>query len=157
MMDGFVKAFLKSSLAWLVIGTTGGILMALYPAWTVYRPAHAHSVVLGFVTMMIFGVAYHVVPRFSGAPLPSQRLPVVHWWLSNVGLAVMAGGFIARGSGLSGAVWLLAIGGVLSASGAYVFAWTIWRTIDASPIGKVPQRAPAEPVAIGRPSRPAMP
>lgn len=148
-MDGFVKAFLKASLVWLVLGTTGGILMAMHPAWTVYRPAHAHSVVLGFVAMMIYGVAYHVVPRFSGAPLPSQRVPVVHWWLSNGGLLLLVLGFMARASGVAGAAVLLSVGGSMAAIGAYTFAWSIWRTIDASPIGK----APVQAVALSRGQR----
>lgn len=149
-MDGFVKAFLKASLVWLVLGTTGGILMAMRPEWTVHRPAHAHSVVLGFVAMMIYGVAYHVVPRFSGAPLPSQRMPVVHWWMSNVGLALLVLGFMARAGGAAVAPVLLGTGGTLSALGAYAFAWAVWRTIDASPLGKVPQRPVVVPVAISR-------
>jgi cbb3-type cytochrome oxidase subunit 1 len=149
-MDGFVKAFLKASLVWLVLGTTGGIAMALYPAWTVYRPAHAHVVMLGFVAMMIFGVAYHVVPRFSGAPLPSRRTPAVHWAMSNAGLLLLALGFMARANGVSWASWLLSVGGALSALGAYLFSWTIWRTIDASPLGKTPPLTGPEPVVIGR-------
>ena len=55
-MDWFVKAFLKASLAWLALGVTLGATMAAHPAYTIYRPAHAHMVLLGFVTMMIFGV-----------------------------------------------------------------------------------------------------
>ncbi len=153
-MDGFVKAFLKASLVWLVLGTTGGILMAMHPAWTVYRPAHAHSVSLGFVAMMIYGVAYHVVPRFAGAQLPSQRTPVLHWWMSNVGLLLLTLGFMARASSAGLASLLLAFGGSLSALGAYIFAWAIWRTIDASPIGKVPPPAAVLPVQIGRPNQP---
>lgn len=153
-MDGFVKAFLKASLFWLVLGTTGGILMAMHPAWTVYRPAHAHTVSLGFVAMMIYGVAYHVVPRFTGAPLPSQRTPVVHWWMSNVGLVLLALGFVARASSAGPASLLLASGGSLSALGAYTFAWAIWRTIDASPLRKVSQPSAVIPVTIGRPTPP---
>ena len=32
-------------------------------------PSHMHMVLLGFVTMMIYGVAYHVIPRFTGHAL----------------------------------------------------------------------------------------
>ena len=49
-MDWFVKAFLKASLVWLVLGVTLGVAMAAHPVWTVYRPAHMHMVLLGFVT-----------------------------------------------------------------------------------------------------------
>ena len=72
-MEWFVKAFLKASLAWLALGVTLGLAMAAHPVWTVYRAAHMHMVLLGFVTMMIYGVAYHVIPRFAGFPLHSRR------------------------------------------------------------------------------------
>ena len=53
-MDWFVKAFIKASLAWLVLGVSLGVAMAVRPAWLVYRPAHLHMALLGFVAMMIF-------------------------------------------------------------------------------------------------------
>jgi hypothetical protein len=52
-MDWFVKAFLKASVAWLAIGVTLGVAMAVHPAFIIYRPAHVHMNLLGFVTMMI--------------------------------------------------------------------------------------------------------
>jgi cbb3-type cytochrome oxidase subunit 1 len=129
-MDWFVKAFLKASVAWLSAGVTLGLAMAARPAWTIYRPAHAHMVLLGFATMMIFGVAYHVVPRFAGNPLHSRRAAGAHWWVSNAGLALMATGFVLRVHAVAAAPALLAVGGMLSAAGAYTFAYLIWRTID---------------------------
>ena len=129
-MEWFVKAFLKASLAWLGIGVTLGIAMAVHPAWAVYRTAHFHMNLLGFVAMMIFGVAYHVIPRFTGHPLHHRKLAIAHWWLSNVGLLLLAAGFVdvARASSLG---WVcVSIGGVLSAAGAYAFIYNLWRTID---------------------------
>ena len=128
-MEWFVRAFLKASLSWLVLGVTLGVAMALLPAWVAYRPAHMHMVLLGFVTMMIYGVAYHVIPRFAGRPLVSARAAVLHWWLSNVGLALMALGFVLRVHVGATATPILAAGGVASALGAYTFAALIWRTI----------------------------
>ena len=129
-MDWFVKAFLKASLAWLALGVTLGGAMAVRPAWTVYRLAHVHMLLLGFVTMMIHGVAYHVIPRFSARPLHSRRAPVAHWWVANAGLALMVLGFVLRVRGVTAATTLLGAGGVLSALGAYTFAYVAWRTID---------------------------
>jgi cbb3-type cytochrome oxidase subunit 1 len=129
-MEWFVKAFLKASLAWLVAGVTLGVAMAAHPVWTVYRPAHAHMVLLGFATMMIYGVAYHVIPRFSGHVLHSRRAAGAHFWCSNVGLALLVAGFALRAVGASAGTALLATGGLLSAAGAYVFAYVLWRTID---------------------------
>jgi cbb3-type cytochrome oxidase subunit 1 len=129
-MEWFVRAFLKASLAWLALGVTLGVAMAAHPVWTIYRLAHMHMVLLGFVTMMIFGVAYHVIPRFAGFPLRSRRGATVHWWISNLGLAGMVIGFVFRARGVPTATAVLALGGVASALGAYLFAFLIWRTID---------------------------
>lgn len=86
-MDGSVKAFIKASVGWLTLGVTLSAAMAVRSQWSVYRPAHLHMLTLGFVAMMIFRVGYHVIPRIVGHPLISQRLPLVHWWASNVGLS----------------------------------------------------------------------
>ena len=134
-MDWFVKAFLKASLAWLAAGVSLGLAMAIHPAWTVYRTAHLHMNLLGFVAMMIFGVAYHVIPRFTGHPLHSRRLATVQWWLANLGLATFVAGFVWLPHAMfaTRARVCVGIGGVLSAAAAYVFVYNIWRTIDGAP------------------------
>ena len=129
-MEWFVRAFLKASLAWLALGVTLGAAMGAHPLWTVYLPAHLHMVLLGFVTMMIYGVAYHVIPRFTGHPLHNRRAGGVHWWLSNVGLALMVCGFVARVARPGMGTLVLSVGGTLSALGAYTFVYVIWRTVD---------------------------
>ena len=130
-MDWFVKAFLRSSLAWLAMGVTIGVGMAVHPAWAVYRLVHLHMNLLGFVTMMIYGVAYHVIPRFTGHPLHARALAGAQWWAANVGLALMATGFVLRARGsVDVSTAILATGGCLSAFSAYAFVYNIWRTID---------------------------
>src|SRR3954469_13066679 len=98
-MSPTVCDFLQSSLSWLAMGVTLGVAMAAHPVWTVYRLAHVHMMLLGFVTMMICGVAYHVIPRFAGFPLHSRRAAVWHWWISNAGLVLMVAGFASRARG----------------------------------------------------------
>ncbi len=129
-MEWFVRTFLKASLAWLAVGVTLGVAMAAYPPWTVYRPAHLHANVLGFVAMMIFGVAYHVIPRFAGHALHSAVLARAHVWLANVGLAAMLAGFALVARGMRAGTPVLALGGLASAAGAYAFVYNLWRTID---------------------------
>ena len=131
-MDWFVKAFLKASLAWLGAGVSLGVAMAVRPAWTVYRTAHLHMNLLGFVAMMIFGVAYHVIPRFSGHPLHSRRLAAIHWWLANSGLAVFVAGCVMLPHTAFGTLArvVVAAGGILSAGASYAFVYNLWRTID---------------------------
>ncbi|HYD52882.1 MAG TPA: cbb3-type cytochrome c oxidase subunit I, partial [Gemmatimonadaceae bacterium] len=116
-MEWYVKAFLKASLAWLALGVTLGVAMAAVPAWVAYRPAHLHMVLLGFVAMMIFGVAYHVIPRFAGHPLASRRAASAHWWIANLGLVAMVTGFVLRVQVGRAATPLLAIGGTCAALG----------------------------------------
>jgi cbb3-type cytochrome oxidase subunit 1 len=129
-MTWFVRAFLKASLAWLALGVSAGVAMAAHPVWTVYRLAHVHMLLLGFVAMMIFGVAYHVIPRFVGFSLHRPALAGVHWWLANVGLLFMAAGFVVRVLAPTVGTAVLAAGGALSALGAYLFVYLLWRTID---------------------------
>ena len=140
-MQWFVRAFIKSSLAWLALGVTSGVAMAAHPVWTVYRPAHVHMTTLGFVTMMIYGVAYHVIPRFAGVALHRARAAAWHWWISNAGLALMVAGFVVRANDAAIGTPLLTAGGVVSALGAYTFAYVLWRTLDASPQLRVPASA----------------
>ena len=129
-MDWFVKAFIKASVTWLALGVTLGLAIAIHPLWVIYRPAHLHMVLLGFVAMMIYGVAYHVIPRFVGFPLHSPRAAGLHWWMSNVGLLLMVAGFVVRVRSGAVVTVLLSAGGILAALGAYTFAYVLWRTLD---------------------------
>lgn len=129
-MDPFVRRFIRASLAWFGLGTALGLAMALHPAWVIYRPAHVHLNLVGFVVMMIFGVAYHVMPRFAANPLYSPRLADLNWWAANLGLAAMTGGFLLRPH-LSWGMALLAGGGALETAAAWMFIWNIWCTLNA--------------------------
>jgi cbb3-type cytochrome oxidase subunit 1 len=147
-VDRPVVLFLKSSLVWLVTGVTLGVCMAVHPPLLAWRAAHIHALVLGFVTGMIFGVGYHVFPRFAGRPLRHPRLAMPHWWLANGGVAVMACGFILRAEGVAWSPTLLGLGGSAAALGAYLFAYNVWRTLDAAaPVPSAPSpRGPALPL-----------
>ena len=129
-MDWFVRRFIKAALVWLGLGVSLGVGMAAHPLWIIYRPAHVHMNLLGFVTMMIYGIAYFVVPRFFGHPLHSRRLAGAHWWISNAGLALMVVGFIMAPHVGQRSIPVLATGGTLSALGAFAFIFNVWRTID---------------------------
>jgi cbb3-type cytochrome oxidase subunit 1 len=149
-MDWFVRAFIKASVAWLALGVLVGIAMAVHPVWTVYRGAHMHMMLLGFVTMMIYGVAYHVLPRFTGNPLRNRAAAGVHWWVSNIGLALMVVGLGLRANATSFATLLLGAGGALAGAGAYIFAYLVWRTVDGYPRA----RAAKSPAASSEAARP---
>lgn len=128
-MESFVRGFIRSSLIWLGIGALLGLWMIFDPAVLAFRPAHLHANLLGFVSMMIFGVAYHIIPRFTGSPLASRTSALVHVYAANLGLALMVAGFILRlsNAGFGGA--LLATGGTMSTIGVALFITNIWRTL----------------------------
>ncbi|HUH12501.1 MAG TPA: hypothetical protein VMK65_05305 [Longimicrobiales bacterium] len=73
-MAPYVHGFIRSALVWLAVGLALGVAMAFVQVALGWRPAHMHANLLGFVSMMIFGVAYHVIPRFAGAPLHRPSL-----------------------------------------------------------------------------------
>lgn len=132
-MEPFVRRFIRASLVWFGVGVLIGVSMAFFPREAlVYRTAHIHANLLGFVSMMIYGVAYHVMPRFSGNPLHSRREATTHLWVANAGLALLVAGWIAR-------VWVgvpadvaLRAGAAASAVGAGLFIHNIWKTLGGA-------------------------
>jgi cbb3-type cytochrome oxidase subunit 1 len=148
-VDWFVKAFLKSSLAWFAVGATLGLAMAIHPPFTVYRTVHLHINLLGFVGQMIYGVSLHVVPRFFGHPLVHPRLAAAQFWLAQPGLALLVAGFALRVHGSGIAEPLLVSGAILSTAAAGCYIVNLWATINASamkplshgkPVPLAPQR-----------------
>jgi hypothetical protein len=133
-MEPFVKRFIRASLIWLGVGVLLGLWLTLDGRAVIYRPAHMHANLLGFVSMMIFGVAYHVLPRFSGAPLRSRTAANAHFWLANAGLAAMVAGWLLRATAPDLSRLGLALGGVASAAGAFLFIGNIWLTLG-TPVG----------------------
>ena len=97
-----------------------------------YRPAHAHMNVVGFLVMMVFGVGYQLLPRLFGGPLWSPTLAVAHLWLANLGLAAMVAGFmLAPHIGAPGNMVTTA-GGTLYTIGAMLFVVNLWKTFDGA-------------------------
>jgi cbb3-type cytochrome oxidase subunit 1 len=131
-MDWFIKAFIRASLLWFALGIILGVAIAIHPAWVVYRPAHAHMTAVGFLTMLVFGVGYQLLPRLFGHPLHSRRLAVAHLFLANIGLAGLVLGFFVRPHGGLDSRWLTATGGTLFGVGALFWVWNLWHTFDAA-------------------------
>lgn len=141
-MEPFVRGFIRASLVWLGVGVAIGVSIAFFPgAALVYRPAHVHANLLGFVSMMIFGVAYHVIPRFSGNPLHDRRLGPVHLWAANAGLLLLVSGWFVRVRAAAGGDALLRAGALVSAVGVGLFIYNLWRTLG--PV-RSPRREGAE-------------
>jgi cbb3-type cytochrome oxidase subunit 1 len=147
-MDWFVKAFLKGSLVWLSLAVALAVAMALWPSLAVYRTAHLHMALLGFVAQMIYGVALHVIPRFFGQPLVHPRLGGVQFWTAQAGLLSMVAGFSLRVPGVAASQLILAAGGILSAIAAGCFVVNLWRTMDRATMRGIHDRAAIHPARV---------
>jgi len=130
-MTPSVINFIRSAMVYLVIGSTMGILMAVYPQWSPpLRTAHAHINLLGWVSMMIFGVGYHVLPRFRGKQLHSEGIATAQVIIMNIGLvgfAIFITLFNLNGGDLFKV--LVAVFGAIEAVGLYLFAYNMLRTM----------------------------
>ena len=165
-MSRDVRWFVRSALVWLVLGVLLGIGLAIAPArFAVLRPVHLHINLLGFMTLMIFGVGYQVLPRFSGGRVLDERLIPVNLLVSNLGLAVMVVAWGLRAwvpvaAPASGVI--LGAGGLLAGAGALIFAVNLWGMLGEVPSRSVLPGDPAPscggvPPAMGAPDRVAMP
>ena len=56
--------------------------------FTHYTVAHAHLGLYGFLSMVMFGSIYFVVPRLTGREWPYPKLIAAHFWLVFVGFAI---------------------------------------------------------------------
>ena len=131
-MEWFIKAFIRASLLWIAAGIILGVAMAAHPAWIIYRPAHAHMNVVGFLTMLVFGVGYQLLPRLFGHPLHSHRLAIWHLFLANIGLGGMVIGFFTWPHSATLGHSFTAGGGTLFSIGAMFWVWNLWHTFNAA-------------------------
>lgn len=88
-MEGFVRNFIVMSIVYLAVATVIGIMMFADSSYLALKFVHSHLMLLGWVSMMIFGVGYHILPRFVGKFLKSRSMGIAQFWLANLGLVGM--------------------------------------------------------------------
>ena len=129
-MDKYAKAFVKASLIYLGIGSITGIIMIWWPdiRFTVTR-VHTHILVLGFMAMMIYGVGYHILPRFMGRPVYSPRLGNTQVWVANISLIGLSALWIVETS--QGGIWhyLVILFGLGQAVSIFLFIINLWMSM----------------------------
>lgn len=116
--------FITAALAYALLGGLLGLAWLAVPsAMPAYGlRAHAHLMLLGFVGMMIFGIGLHVLPRFTGHALFSERLADVQLALVNLGLLTMVTGWLA------GTRLATTVGGAVTWTGLVLFAINVVAT-----------------------------
>jgi hypothetical protein len=90
-MDRFTRGFVLASLVYFVVGSALGVHLGTggSPLPFDARFAHVHLMLLGFMSMMVYGVGYFVLPRFNGKALRWEALVPLHFFVANAGLLGM--------------------------------------------------------------------
>jgi cytochrome c oxidase cbb3-type subunit 1 len=110
--------------------------------FTNHTVGHAHFAAYGFVSFLLFGAIYGLVPRLTGAQDATLHLRL-HFWLALGGMALYVVAMVVAGV-LQGLTWMdgrpfidsvianrpwymiRALGGGLMTLGHVVFAWNLW-------------------------------
>lgn len=103
IVDRYPKMFVRWAIIYLLIGTLLGFLMGVNLInRSIFRFAHVHINLLGFMAMIVCGIAYHILPRFNVRPLRWPGLVRYHFYLANIGLIGMVSSHaMAIATGLS--------------------------------------------------------
>jgi uncharacterized protein involved in response to NO len=142
----------RSAFVWALVGSA---LLVWYDARNVVAgpepsylesSAARHAFALGFVTLMIFGVAARALPSFLGRRLWNERLQLATLVLANAGVAlrVIPEGLSVQGDAASGVV---AASGALAYGALVLFAVNVLRTVFGPNVSAPPRDAPM-PIAI---------
>jgi len=136
------RRFIKTAIAFLGLGLAIGLWMIVdrelrgrYPVPHAVS-AHTHAILVGFVMMVICGVAAWMFPRPVAGDARYRPAQVeAAYWLLTIGTAARVGGELARALTMSGAAtlrWTIVVGGAAQVVGLAAFFHTMWWRIRAS-------------------------
>lgn len=117
--------FITISLVYGLLGGLVALTLLIDPGLIPGNVArmHGHIMLLGFILMFIYGVALHVLPRFSGKALYSERMANWQLYLANAGLPLMIAGWLSMLN------WLVLVGGAISYSAIVLFGANMLFTV----------------------------
>ncbi len=149
-MTALVRRYLKTAILFLALGLLlGGWMMAerelgLRPPSAYVVSAHTHAILVGFVMMMILGVALWMFPR--PAKGDTQYRPAVaeaaYWLLATGTLARVAGELARTRSDAPVLRWLVLATGLAQILGLLMFFVNMWSRIR--PVGSQAREASGE-------------
>ena len=138
-MPTLTRWFIKTALAFFVTALALGVamqsrtLVAALPPLSVAWPAYIHLLMVGWITGLIFGVAYWLFPRSDRLdPVLSDRLGWAAYGSLNTGLLLrVATEPVTALDPATPVRWLLPLAALLQLGGACAFAATIWPRVRA--------------------------
>ncbi len=131
-MDKIVVWYLRMSVIYFVFGAFIGVAMLIWPEESgLYIDLHVHLNLLGFMSMMIYGVGYHILPKFSGTVIYSTSIMTIQFWLANIGLTGMAAAWPMQISNSESLIAgpMLMLSASISFIAVLLFAFNILKTI----------------------------
>ena len=138
-MHGLVRRYIKTAIIFLVAGLAiGGWMIARRelggraPSEYVVS-AHTHAIFVGFVMMMILGVALWLFPRpEKGDTRYSPALAGAAYWLLTVSTSLRVIGELLRDASDAGWLrWTVVLTGFVQIAGFLLFFYTMWSRIRA--------------------------
>jgi heme/copper-type cytochrome/quinol oxidase subunit 1 len=119
--------FIRTAMIYLLASLVAGVLQMTSPSLgALLWPVYLHLFVLGWLTQLIFGVAFWMFPRrLAKAPHGSQRLGWTTYWLLNAGLILRAVGEPALTLGARTG-WVLVIAALLQLGAGWTFVFNTW-------------------------------
>lgn len=104
------------------LGASFALDRSLGPA---LRPLHAELNLWGWVTLLIYGMAYHMLPRFAGRALRWPEMATLQSWLAIGGVVLTTIGWMVQAGDLPLASAALLAGGGMQVSAVLLFTLLI--------------------------------
>lgn len=131
-MDKFVKGFIVMSIVYLGISTVLGVCMLGNQSLLALKFVHSHLNMLGWVSMMIYGVGYHILPRFMGRPLYSNKIGEAQFYLANISLVAMLAFYSLNAFNPNSMYQMLTMAfGIIQALAIFLFFYNMLMTLLA--------------------------
>ncbi len=133
-MPRLTRYFIKTALIYLALSLMLGALLAARPALglpdelAAFSPVFFHLFMVGWVTQLIFGMLFWMLPKYS-KELPRGREKVVWaaYWLINAGLVLrVIGEPLTALQPAWGLGWLLGLSALLQLGGGWAFIFNAW-------------------------------
>jgi hypothetical protein len=127
----------RAAVLMVVAGMIWGIVMGITEDHSTF-PAHAHLNLLGWVSLFLIGVYYHLHPKID-----RDRLALVQVWVWMIATVVLTVGVALVHSGHPVGDPIAAVGSLVTLADMLLFGWLVYRR-DRTGMAGQPSVAPAE-------------
>ena len=135
-MKASVLSF-RAAVIMVVAGMIWGIVMGISGDHSTF-PAHAHLNLLGWVSLFLFGIYYHLHPAIN-----RDRLAFVQVWVWIAATVVLTAGVALIYSGHAAGDSIAAAGSLVILADMLLFGWLVFRR-EQSELASRRSAAPAE-------------